>query len=55
MTTKVERSQKRCSCGYLRRGEGHEEAKHHKQGKPLWQVLSGIKTNIGDILSLKRR
>ena len=45
-------SNKWCSCGYKQRREGanelHLAGTHHKAGKKIVEVKTGVKTNIGD-------
>lgn len=44
-------SKKRCSCGFMnRKGDAgqHMDGTHHKAGKKVVEVKTGVKTNVGD-------
>ena len=52
-TCKQRTSKTYCSCGYVIRGENHEQGLHHKNTKPMpFAPQKGEKypTNVGDII-----
>ena len=46
-------SKKGCNCGYKCRGEGHMEGSHHMKRKLVQIPALGVKTNVGDPLSIR--